>query len=247
MHTAVAVGNHHRHINMISRDKSKSSQGGARCDFCSTHPRCIVSHLPVEHLAGLRSRIVERVVPVGRELEVQGAQTDTLKIIKLGLVKGVRLTSRGIGQPVCLQGRGQVVGLSSLHRRPAPLSIIAITSARVCELPVEVAVALGRTESSFSRGLCDAITRFVDNLADWSRILREEGIATQLCQALHLISQEEGIDAFRIPSHVELGRVLGARRETIARHIGALIEQGKFVKIDRWHGRLVRKSGQACT
>jgi CRP-like cAMP-binding protein len=247
MRAVLAVRSNHLHITMSSRGQSKSAQGGARCDFCSTHPRCIVSRLPAEQRAALQSRIVERAVPVGRELEVQGAQTDTVKIIKLGLFKGIRLTSRGDGQPVCLQGKGQLVGLSSLHRQPAPLSIVAITPARVCELPVELVADLGSSDRNFSRGLCLGITRFVNNLADWSRIPREDGVANQLFQALQLISLEEGSDAFRIPSHVELGRVLGARRETIARHLGALIEQGRFVKIDRWHGMLARESGQACT
>ncbi|MCY1548339.1 hypothetical protein D9M68_844430 [compost metagenome] len=32
--------------------------------------------------------------------------------------------------------------------------------------------------------------------------------------------------------------MLGARRETIARHITLLIETGLFRKIDRWHGIL---------
>ncbi|WP_291145763.1 Crp/Fnr family transcriptional regulator [Hydrogenophaga sp.] len=194
----------------------------------------------------MQPQIVERVIPVGREIETQGARPDTVRIVKLGLFKGTRLTARGERRAVCLQGKGRIVGLSGLYRQPASLSVVAITPARVCEVPIDVIDDLGATDRNFRRCLYKALARYIDNLADWSRILREEGIATQLCQALHLISLEEGHKAFRIPSHVELGRVLGARRETVARHIGALIERGHFTKIDRWHGMLTTASDGTC-
>ncbi|MBA4266749.1 MAG: hypothetical protein C0453_16855, partial [Comamonadaceae bacterium] len=75
-------------------------------------------------------------------------------------------------------------------------------------------------------------------MADWSHLLRQESYLTKVCVALHLIAAEEGSQSFRIPSHTELANVLGARRETIARHIGLLIEKGLFRKVDRWHGLL---------
>lgn len=212
---------------------------GSRCDLCSTRQRCIVSSLPAERVGALQGQIVERAVPLGGQIEEQGLRSLSLKVIKLGLFKGLRCSAGGERLPVCLQGKGHVAGLNNLYRQPAALTLVAITPARVCELPVRLVDEIATADRDFRRCLFQALARYVDNLADWSRVLRGGGVTTQLGEALRLIAQEEGRAAFRIPSHTELARILGTRRETVARHIGLLIEAQRFVKTDRWHGRLL--------
>ncbi len=213
---------------------------GGRCDLCSTRQRCIVSGLPAERVGAFQGQIVERAVSLGGQIEEQGLRSLSLKVIKLGLFKGLR-RSAGSGEqlPVCLQGKGHVAGLNNLYRQPAALTLVAITPARVCEIPVRLADEIAMAERDFRRCLFQALARYVDNLADWSRVLRGGGVTAQLGEALRLIAHEEGHASFRIPSHTELARILGTRRETIARHIGLLIEDQRFVKTDRWHGRLL--------
>lgn len=220
-----------------------AAPAGGRCELCSTRQRCIVSSLAGERAGALQGHIVEHAVPQGGQIDEQGLRSLNLKVIKLGLFKGLRRSAAGERQPVCLQGKGQVAGLNNLYRQPAPLSLVAITPARVCEIPVRLVDDLAMVDRDFRRCLFQALGRYVDNLADWSRVRRGGSVTAQLGEALRLIAQEEGRAAFRIPSHTELARILGTRRETIARHIGLLIEGGQFVKIDRWHGRLLGLGG----
>lgn len=216
---------------------------GSRCDLCSTRQRCIVSSLPAERIGALQGQIVERAVLMGGQIEEQDLRSLSLKVVKLGLFKGLRRSAGGEQLPVCLQGKGHVAGLNNLYRQPAALTLVAITPARVCEIPVRLVDEIAMSERDFRRSLFQALARYVDNLADWSRVLRGGSLTEQLDEALRLIAHEEGRAAFRIPSHSELARILGTRRETIARHIGLLIEAGRFVKTDRWHGRLLGPGG----
>lgn len=222
--------------------KAATSAGG-RCDLCSTRQRCIVSSLPAERIAALQGQIVERAVPLGGQIEEQGLRSLSVKVVKLGLFQGLRRAARGEKRPVCLLGKGHVAGLNNLYRQPAALTLVAITPARVCEIPVRLVDEIAMGDRAFRRCLFQALARYVDNLADWSRVPRGGNVTAQLGEALRLIAHEEGRAAFRIPSHTELARMLGTRRETIARHIGLLIEGGQFVKIDRWHGRLLGMGG----
>lgn len=220
--------------------KSKAAaSAGSRCELCSTRQRCIVSSLPAERMAALQGQIVERAVLLGGQIEEQGLRSLSLKVIKLGLFKGLRRSAGGEKLPICLQGKGQVAGLNNLYRQPSALSLVAITPARVCEIPLRLIDEIAKVERDFRRCLFQAQARYVDNLADWSRVLRGDSLTAQLGEALRLIAHEEGRADFRIPSHSELARILGTRRETIARHIGLLIEAGRFAKTDRWHGRLL--------
>lgn len=222
-----------------------AAPASGRCELCSTRQRCIVSSLSAERMGALQGQIVERAVLVGGQIEEQGLRSLSLKVIKLGLFKGLRRSAGGERLPICLQGKGHVAGLNNLYRQPAALTLVAIAPARVCEIPVRLIDEIATVDRDFRRCLFQAQARYVDNLADWSRVLRGDSVTAQLGEVLRLIAHEEGRADFRIPSHSELARILGTRRETVARHIGLLIDSERFVKTDRWHGRLLGQDGAA--
>lgn len=222
------------------RVRTTNSEGsiGARCDLCSTRYRCLLSQAPQEVRERLVPHIVERSIRIGSSIELQGAQSEHLGIIKLGLFKGERLNSPSEGTPVCLLGRGRFVGFASLFKQPATLTLKAVVPARLCQIPIAVLYDSAFVDRTFRQHLYQGVGRYIDTLAEWSRLPREGGISEKLLLALRMIAAEEGSRSFRIPSHSELGLLLGARRESVARHLGYLIERRKIVKIDRWHGIL---------
>lgn len=176
---------------------------------------------------------------VGERLERQGDHGNSVMVIKVGLVKGLRGTPGKDNKAIAIMGKGRLLGFNNLFRHVSPLTLIAITPTCACEVDVSAVFELAMPHQAFRQEVYKAVGSYFDCVADWSRILREDSYLLKLCQALQLIAQEEGSNAFRIPSHIELASVLGSRRETIARHIGALIEKGMFRKVDRWHGVLV--------
>lgn len=222
------------------RVRTTNSDGsiGARCDLCSTRYRCLLSQAPQEVRERIAPHIIERPIRIGASIEIQGAQSEHLGIIKLGLFKGERASTLGEGTPVCLLGRGRFAGFSSLFKQPATLTLKAVLPARLCQIPIAILYDSAFVDRGFRQYVYQAVGRYIDTLAEWSRLPREGGISEKLLLALRMIAAEEGSRSFRIPSHSELGLLLGARRESVARHLGYLIERRQIIKIDRWHGIL---------
>lgn len=175
---------------------------------------------------------------VGECLEVQGARSEALGVVKVGLLKGLRKGSGGTAKPIVLLGKGRLVGFTQPFGQAATLSLVTITPTRVCEVDLHAVRDVAMQHPAFQHALYKTIAAFIGCMADWSHLLRQESYLAKVCVALHLIAAEEGNHSFRIPSHTELAHVLGARRETIARHIALLIAKDLFIKVDRWHGVL---------
>lgn len=209
-----------------------------RCEHCSTKARCLFARLPRPEHERFWSSVRERTVAAGETLEAQGARTQTLGVVKVGLLKGLRRGPGEVDKPIVLMGKGRLVGYSQPFGQSAILSLVAITPTRVCEVDVQVVRDVAMQHPLFQQAIYKTIGDFIGCVADWSHLLRQESYLTKVCVALHLIAAEEGSQAFRIPSHTDLANVLGARRETIARHIALLIEKGLFRKVGRWHGLL---------
>lgn len=174
----------------------------------------------------------------GEFIETQGGLSTSFGVVKVGLLKGLRSGKGGVEKPIVLLGKGRLVGSSQLFGQPSPLSLVTITPMRVCEVDVAAARDIAMLHMPFLHALYKTIAEFMDCMAEWSHLLRQDSYLTKVCVALHLIAAEEGSHAFRIPSHTELAGVMGARRETIARHISLLVERGLLKKVDRWHGVL---------
>lgn len=209
------------------------------CELCSTRARCLFSTLPPSQYELFWSLARERTVVRGEFIETQGGLSTRFGVVKVGLLKGLRSDKRGIEKPIVLLGKGRLMGFSQLFAQPSPLSLMAITPVRVCEVDVAAARDIAMLHMPFLYALYKTIADFMESMAEWSHLLRQDSYLTKVCVALHLIAVEEGNHAFRIPSHTELASVLGARRETIARHISLLVEKGVLMKVDRWHGVLV--------
>lgn len=209
-----------------------------RCETCSTRGRCLFAVLPEPKYEHFRSLVRERTVAVGELLEHQGRHGARLGVVKLGLLKAERKSLGHDGKVIALLGKGRLIGFTQPFAQPALLSLSAMTPVRICEVDLQAVKSMAMDQSIFRLATYRAIAAFIGCVADWSALLREDSFLTKVSGALQLIAAEEGSQAFRIPSHTELAGVLGARRETIARHIAILIEQGMFRKIDRWHGVL---------
>lgn len=199
--------------------------------------------LPAAQAKLLKPHIRERIVSAGERLETQGQRGNTVMVVKVGLVKGMRGTSANDDKAIVVLGKGRLLGFSNLFKNPSHLTMTTITPARTCEVDVDAVNELAMPHRDFRQDVFRVLGSTFDCIADWSRILREDSYLQKLCQALELIAREEGCNAFRIPSHVELASLLGSRRETIARNIGVLIDKGVFRKVDRWHGML---TGTCC-
>lgn len=209
-----------------------------RCDHCTTRTRCLFGQQAQPEHEQFRSLIQERSLAVGDTLETQNTFGPTLGVIKVGLLKGLRKGPGHQTHPILLMGRGRLVGFTHPFGQPAMFTTVAITPARICEVNVQAVRDFAVLHPPFQQAMYEAIADFLGVMADWSNLLRHSDFLGSVHSALRLIAREEGNQAFRIPNHVELAKLLGARRETIARHIALLIDKGLLKKADRWHAVL---------
>ena len=211
------------------------------CGHCSTRARCLFYELPAQQAEQLMPHVRERAVAVGEYVQMEGECGPTVMVVKLGMFKGMRTAQFDQSRTIMLLGKGRLLGFNSFFRQTATLTVQAITPCRVCEVDTAVLTSATTHHPELGRRVYHCVGSYIECLADWSRVLREDTFLFKLRQALRLIACHEGSSAFRIPSHTELADLLGARRETIARHFTTLIESGRFRKVDRWHGVLLEE------
>jgi CRP-like cAMP-binding protein len=77
------------------------------------------------------------------------------------------------------------------------------------------------------------------HLADWAHVMRVKGIQQQLLGALQLMSHDQSNQLTRLPSHVALAELLSTTRESVARNLRLLEQQGLLIRRDRWHCQLI--------
>ncbi|WP_374408073.1 Crp/Fnr family transcriptional regulator [Hydrogenophaga sp.] len=193
-----------------------------------------MSKVPLKVADALQTHCVERSVRVGGSIEVQGERSDVLRVIKVGMFKCERVNATGERAAVCLVGRGRVVGYANLFKQSPIMTMTAMLPSRVCEIPIAVIYDRAFIDRAFRQYMYRCVGEGIENVADWACLVRESNISKRLLAAFELMTQEEGSRVFRIPGHAELGALVVARRESVARHIGMLLREGKLLKLDRW-------------
>lgn len=186
----------------------------------------------------LQSHVIEKPIRAGASIEKQGEQSTVLTLIKFGLFKSEHVNASGDRSAVCVVGRGRIAGYTGLFKQPAVMSLRALGPARVCVVPIAVVYDRAFVEREFRHYIYQAVGAHIENVAEWAGLVRERNISKRLLAAFDLIAEEEGSRTIRIPSHVELGTLVVARRESVARHIASLLREGKLVKLDRWRAIL---------
>lgn len=186
----------------------------------------------------LKQHVVERAIRTGESIETQGERPDFLVMIKFGLFKGERVSAWGGRAAICVLGRGRILGYYNLFKQSAVMSVTALGPARICQVPISVVFDHAFVEREFRQFVYRSVGAHMENVVEWASLVRESNISKRLLAALDLIAEEEGSRTFRIPGHAELGLLVVARRESVARHVSELIKAQKLLKLDRWRAIL---------
>jgi len=204
------------------------------CRDCATAGSCVLGRLDETQQAFVAAHLRERVFSRGETLLEEGRTSLHLRFIKLGTAIVHRRGLDGRARPIGVMRRGCAFGLFGAVDRPSPITGAALTRVRVCELPVEVLRELGHLGNpSLTQHLLNALVENFSALAAWSEAVRVPGVANQLaCVALLLADACDGAPV-ELPSQDALARLLGTRRESIARGLKALELEGGIRRLDR--------------
>lgn len=199
---------------------------------------CVIGRLPVSALERLDPQIREKPVRKGEHLQLQDTAPTIVRATKIGSVILHRSGPDHRQRPVAVAGRGHLMGLWGLIDGSTPLSAEALTSGRVCELPANTLRQMHEQVPALQTLLREQMAREFALLADWAQLMRLRGLPRQLVAALMLLAREQGGSSVQLPSQVILAELLGASRETVARAMRSIEDQGYLLRPDRWHGEL---------
>jgi CRP-like cAMP-binding protein len=217
---------------------AKSPAQLARCQVCATRPVCIMSCVGESTAQTLAGVIHERPFRKSDLVQVEGEVADHIAIIKLGMVKAMRTGTGDSERPVALFGRGQLIGAYALLGQRNQVGARALSTGRLCMIDIAALYRLGVIDRVFLGCVYSVISNAFGHLADWAHVMRIKGIQQQLLGALQLMSKDQGNQLIRLPSHVALAELLSTTRESVARNLRLLEQQGLLNRRDRWHCQL---------
>lgn len=220
--------------------KSRSLAHVARCHVCATRSVCIMGCVGETTVRALTGVIHEHPFRKSDVLQIEGEVSDHIAIVKLGTVEAIRQGVDGIERPVALFGRRQLIGAEGLLGERNQLSGKAVSAGRLCVVGIADLYRLGVIDRVFMSCVYSRISNSIGLLADWAHVVRRKGIQQQLLGALHLMSKDQGSQLIRLPSHVALAELLSTTRESVARNLRLLEQQGMLIRRDRWHCQLVQ-------
>lgn len=207
-----------------------------RCQICAAHQSCVIGRLPLAQQERLDPLIRELPFGKGDVLQTEGSEVTGVRTIKLGTVMLTRGGPDGVSRPVAMVGRGHLLDMLPMLGQQTRLGVRALSPGRTCELPARALnELLVSSDATLMGALYSHLSLTLERLADWGHVMRLRGLHRQLVAALLLLAQEQGHQTVRLPSHIALAELLRTSRESVARTLRRLEDDGMLQRIDRWH------------
>lgn len=215
---------------------TKTSARATRCQDCAIRELCTLGRLGNQDRAPIESQLRERLFHRHDLLVEEGKVSSVVRIVKTGTVFGYRRGLDGGSRAIGAVSRGNalgVFGVFGVFGMPSQISCVALTTVRVCEVPV---AALRDKSACGSKLFAHVAATVVDTfgaVTAWSEAMRLPGVVNQLAYMLVLLADANKAPMLTLPSHSDLAGLLGARRETVARALGALEDEGAIRRHER--------------
>ena len=181
--------------------------------------------------AELAPLLRHQVLPEGGHLFRQGESSQSLWLVKTGLIVVGRTGADHEDHPLGFVGQGHVLGVQALAGLHASVWAKAEYESTVCLLPVD-ALAAG-WEKSASGVWQQLVEQSVDALIGWAVVSRKQRVKSRVMAALRLLGASQGGGRVLCPRQSHLAKVLGITRESLGRALAELEDEGAFVRVTR--------------
>jgi CRP/FNR family cyclic AMP-dependent transcriptional regulator len=162
----------------------------------------------------------------------QGDAQDTLYLVTAGAVRVASVTLDGREVVVGLLGTGDVFGECALLGRPSPVEARAVGQADVVAIPVTLLGEVLEHRPAIGEQLLRLVAARLHRTARALEQALVDDVPTRLSRRLHDLVEEHGTPAddgvaIGVPlTQEELGRMVGASRETVNRTLRGLTARG---------------------
>lgn len=224
--------------------RTKTEPSGRRdpsdCTLCATRFACVANRVPAADMPQLHPLIRKRSVQRGDVLAREGEVASAVRVLKVGSAFGYRRGLDGRSRPVGIAGRGAPFGVFGVFGQRTQLSAVAASPARICEIPAAALRDLSAQHPDFSSYLTGAAVENCGRIAAWSEAMRVRGLTNQLAYSLLLLGEAQSTPVIELPTHVALAELLGTTRETVARGLATLEEEGAIRRGERKNCEIYR-------
>lgn len=174
----------------------------------------------------------------GSLLARQGQRLQAFQFVKCGLLALRQLGPDGAERCVGAVGRGHLLGLQGFYGLPTGLTIQALGSVAVCEIPhalLQRALALRPDAYEL---LMRYNYRALEALAGWGLIMRMPKLGQRMAAALSLLAQAQPPGQIELPNQSQMAELLGVTRESINRAYRAFEAAGALRRDGRGRAEL---------
>jgi CRP-like cAMP-binding protein len=181
----------------------------------------------------LRPVVRQRSFKAGDLLAREGQLASSVFVVKLGSVIGYRWGLDGHTRPIGMSVRGAAFGLFGFFGQSNAVSVVTGSAGRLCEVAMDD-LRLQSLRSEFVKEKIIAAFRGVcSSIAAWSEGMRVPGVRNQLGYMMLLLSEEQGASVIELPPQTAIAELLGTTRETVARALAALENEGAIRRLER--------------
>ena len=203
------------------------------CAECSLQRLCLPAGVDGEDLGRLDA-VVQRRKPLrpGETLFRAGEALGSVYVASEGAFKTIAINEAGEEHVLGFHLPGELFGLDAIGSGRHRCGAVALTEARVCELPFASLAGVASQLPSLQQQLLRVIGQSTDRDHDHVDVLSRRQASERIALFLHGLGERyrrigRPADDFRLPmSRDEIARYLGLALETVSRGFSRLHEDG---------------------
>jgi CRP-like cAMP-binding protein len=240
---------------MIPIKTESAWRGTADCRNCGIRDMVLFADLKEEDFGLIHAPIDDLEFAAGDSLQRMGDPAASLMTLRVGMVKLVRNMPDGRQRIVRVSRPGDVLGLEALFSATYECEAVALTSVKVCRLPVAVIHRLNKETPRLHQRLMGKWHQSLKEADDWLADLNF-GNARQRLAGLVLKMRANARSGMTLPgtpvdaglvtlfSREDMGAMLDLKLETVSRTLSAFVREGVLAPTDR-QGRAYRVLDEA--
>ena len=224
---------------MIPIKTESAWRGTADCRNCGIRDMVLFADLREEDFALIHAPIDDLEFVAGQPLVRMGETATSLYTLRVGVIKLVRNTVDGRQRIVRVLRSGDVVGLEALMGPTYDSDAIALTSIKVCRLPLQVIQRLNRETPRLHQRLLEKWHRSLKEADDWLADLNFGNARQRVAGLILKMRAEDDPTVCHLFSREDMGAMLDLKLETVSRTLSAFEREGLIEPLDK-HGRVYR-------
>lgn len=224
---------------MIPIKTESAWRGTADCRSCGIRDMVLFADLHEEDFKLIHAPIDDLEFNAGQPLVRMGETATSLYTLRAGLIKLVRNTVDGRQRIVRVLRAGDVVGLEALMGPTYDSDAIALTSIKVCRLPLQVIQRLNRETPRLHQRLLEKWHRSLKEADDWLAELNFGNARQRVAGLILKMRSDHDAALATLFSREDMGAMLDLKLETVSRTLNAFMREGLVESLDK-QGRVYR-------